>query len=263
MAGITQAVLSLSTPWAYLAVGSLALLEASAFVGLVIPGELAMLLGGFIAYQGRANVWVMVVAGVLGAVAGDSIGYELGRVVGPRLRRSRAGRWVGEQRWDRVDAYVKAKGGKAIFGGRFVGVLRAMVPTVAGVVGMPYRRFLLWNALGAVVWAPSLILTGYLVGASYVKVERVVARGSLAGAVALAAVAVALVGLGVLRRGRATTGGPDAGQQLGGDGDDGQARSRSGAEGADRSGDSVELPSLLSTVSDAEASGEGAVSQGR
>lgn len=146
MSSITSTLLGLASPWAYVAVGLLALLEASAFVGLVIPGELAMLLGGFIAHQGRASVWVMAVAGVAGAVAGDSIGYEVGRTVGPRLRRSRAGRWVGEERWGRADAYVKAKGGRAVFGGRFVGVLRAMVPTVAGVVGMPYRRFLLWNA---------------------------------------------------------------------------------------------------------------------
>lgn len=199
MSSITSTLLGLASPWAYVAVGLLALLEASAFVGLVIPGELAMLLGGFIAHQGRASVWVMAVAGVAGAIAGDSIGYEVGRTVGPRLRRSRPGRWVGEERWGRADAYVKAKGGRAVFGGRFVGVLRAMVPTVAGVVGMPYRRFLLWNALGAVLWAPSLIVTGYLVGASYVRVERYVARGSLAAAVLLAGVVV-LVALRARRR---------------------------------------------------------------
>lgn len=109
MSSITSTLVGLASPWAYVAVGLLALLEASAFVGLVIPGELAMLLGGFIAHQGRASVWMMAVAGVVGAIAGESIGYEVGRTVGPRLRRSRAGRWVGEERWGRADAYVKTR----------------------------------------------------------------------------------------------------------------------------------------------------------
>src|SRR5581483_7663687 len=113
---------NLASPWAYVLVGALALLEASAFVGLVVPGETALLVGGFVAYQGRADLWLMMAVAAVGAIVGDSIGYEVGRHLGPALRRSLLGLRVGEQRWARAEAYVERRGGRAVFLGRFVGV---------------------------------------------------------------------------------------------------------------------------------------------
>ncbi len=163
---------SLAGPVAYLVVAVLAALEASAFVGLFIPGELALLTGGYIAHQGNASLGLMMGVAVAGAIAGDSLGYEIGRRFGPALQASRLGRKVGAERWERAEAYLEAKGGRAIFAGRFVGVLRALVPAVAGATQMPYRRFLAWNALGAIIWAPGTVLAGYLAGSSYRRVER-------------------------------------------------------------------------------------------
>lgn len=144
----------LAGPVACLVVAVLAALEASAFVGLFIPGELALLTGGYIAHQGNASLGLMMGAAAAGAIAGDSLGYEIGRRFGPALQASRLGRKVGAERWQRAEAYLGAKGGRAVFAGRFVGVLRALVPAVAGATRMPYRRFLAWNALGAIIWAP-------------------------------------------------------------------------------------------------------------
>ena len=163
---------SLAGPIAYLVVAALAALEASALVGLFIPGELALLTGGYIAHQGNANLGVMMGVAATGAIAGDSLGYEIGRRFGPALQRSRLGRKVGAERWDRAEAYLEAKGGRAIFAGRFIGVLRALVPAVAGATRMPYRQFLAWNALGAVIWAPGTVFVGYLAGSSYKRVEH-------------------------------------------------------------------------------------------
>ncbi len=163
---------SLAGPVAYLVVATLAALEASAFVGLFIPGELALLTGGYIAHQGNASLGLMMGVAAAGAIAGDSLGYEIGRRFGPALQASRLGRKVGADRWQRAEAYLEAKGGRAIFAGRFVGVLRALVPAVAGATCMPYRRFLAWNALGAIIWAPGTVLAGYLAGSSYRRVER-------------------------------------------------------------------------------------------
>ena len=167
-----ESLSSLEGPTAYAIVAGLAALEASAFVGLFVPGELALLIGGYIAQQGHANVVIMMVLAAGGAIIGDSVGYEIGRRFGPALQRSRPGRRVGEERWRRAEEYVAAKGGRAILAGRFVGVLRALVPAVAGVTRMPYRRFLVWNALGAIVWAPGIVLAGYLAGSSYQRVEQ-------------------------------------------------------------------------------------------
>jgi len=179
VSGLLDTAARLASPWAYLILGLLAAAESAAFVGLAIPGETAMLLGGFLAYQGRVSLAVMMAAGAVGAVVGDSVGYQVGRVFGEPLKHSRLGRRVGEDRWAKGEAYLRAKGGRAVFLGRFVGLLRALVPALAGMSRMPYRTFLPWNAAGGVIWAPGFVLLGYLAGGSYQRVERAAGRASL------------------------------------------------------------------------------------
>ena len=179
MSGVLDAAARLASPWAYIVLGLLAAAESAAFVGLAIPGETAMLLGGFLAYQHRVSLPVMMAAGAVGAVVGDSVGYELGRLFGEPLKRSRLGRRVGDQRWAKGEAYLRAKGGRAVFLGRFVGVLRALVPALAGMSRMPYRSFLPWNLAGGIIWAPGFVLLGYLAGGSYRRVEQLAGRASL------------------------------------------------------------------------------------
>ena len=103
----------------------------------------------------------MIVVAVVCAIAGDSVGYEFGRKFGPALRRSRLGRWVGEHRWAKVDGFLHRHGGKAVLLGRLTAVLRALMPSMAGMSGMRYRTFLLWNAIGGLIWAPACVLLGY------------------------------------------------------------------------------------------------------
>src|SRR5215218_9232402 len=193
MSGVLDAAARLASPWAYIILGLLAAAESAAFVGLAIPGEAAMLLGGFLAHQGRVNLPVMIVAGAVGAVVGDQLGYEIGHLFGEPLKRSRLGRRVGQDRWARGEAYLRAKGGRAVFLGRFVGVLRALVPALAGMSRMPYRTFLPWNVAGGVIWAPGLVLAGYLAGRSYQRVEQLAGQASLL----LAAVLVLVGGVGL------------------------------------------------------------------
>ena len=168
----------LASPWGYVVVGLLTLLEASAMIGLVVPGEAALLVGGFLVSQGEADLGAMCAVGGVGAIVGDSVGYEIGRHLGPSLRRSRLGRWVGDERWKRAEDYLAKHGGRAVFFGRFVGVLRAMVPTIAGLSRMPYRRFLPWNVLGGLLWAPGFVLLGFLAGGSYHQVAEWAGRAS-------------------------------------------------------------------------------------
>ncbi|HJV09004.1 MAG TPA: DedA family protein, partial [Acidimicrobiales bacterium] len=176
--GVLERLADLASPWGYVIVGLLALLEAAAFIGLVVPGEAALLVGGFLASQGKAELPIMMVVGAVGAIVGDSIGYEIGKHLGPTLRRSRLGRWVGEERWAHAEDYLRRHGGRAVFLGRFIGVLRALVPTIAGLSGMPYRKFLPWNAIGGIVWAPGFVLLGYAAGGSYDKVATWAGRAS-------------------------------------------------------------------------------------
>jgi len=97
VSGVLDATARLASPWAYVVLALLAAAESAAFVGLALPGETAMLLGGFLTFQGHASLGWMMAAGALGAVAGDSVGYQIGRALGEPLKRSPLGRKVGEE----------------------------------------------------------------------------------------------------------------------------------------------------------------------
>jgi membrane protein DedA with SNARE-associated domain/membrane-associated phospholipid phosphatase len=200
VSGVLDTAASLASPWAYVVLGLLAAGESAAFVGLAVPGETAMLLGGFLAYQGRVNLAVMMVAGAAGAIAGDQVGYEIGRLFGEPLKHSRLGRRVGQDRWAKGEAYLRAKGGRAVFLGRFVGVLRALVPALAGMSRMPYHTFLPWNAAGGIIWAPSFVLLGYIAGGSWQRVERIAGRASLLLLALVVVVAVVVLGARFIAR---------------------------------------------------------------
>jgi membrane-associated protein len=149
--------------WLYLIAGGLAFAEAAILVGMVLPGETALLVAGVFCNPkyGNLNLGVMMIVAVVCAIAGDSVGYEFGKKFGPSLRRSRLGRWVGDRRWSAVDAFIHRHGGKAVLLGRLTALMRALMPSMAGMSGMRYRTFLLWNAIGGVVWAPGCVLLGY------------------------------------------------------------------------------------------------------
>jgi membrane protein DedA with SNARE-associated domain len=147
--------------WMYLIAGGLAFAEAAVLVGFVLPGEIALLVAGYFCRYGPLNVWVMAAVAVVCAIAGDSVGFEFGRHFGPPVRQSRPGQWVGEHRWSKVDAFLHKHGGKAVFLGRLTALLRALTPSMAGMSGMPYRTFLIWNAAGGLLWGAGCVFLGY------------------------------------------------------------------------------------------------------
>jgi membrane-associated protein len=149
--------------WLYLIAGGLCFAEASFLVGMVLPGETALLVAGVFCNEkyGDLNLGVMIAIAVFAAIAGDSVGYQFGKTFGPPLRRSRLGQWVGEHRWAKVDSFLHRHGGKAVLLGRLTALLRALTPSMAGMSGMRYRTFLTWNAVGGIIWAPGCVLLGY------------------------------------------------------------------------------------------------------
>ena len=197
MTGLLQSLLHVPAPVVLSAVAALVFGEAAVFLGFVLPGETAVLLGGFLASTGRVDVVELAVVVVVAAVVGDSVGYEVGKRLGPRLLRTRP----LERHQDRVDnarAFLDGRGASAIFVGRFTAFLRAVTPGLAGLSGMRYRRFLAWNAAGGLVWGVGCVVAGYAAGSSYEQVARYLGQG---GAVAAAAfVVVALVVWRVARR---------------------------------------------------------------
>ncbi|MCU1692722.1 MAG: associated protein [Frankiales bacterium] len=172
-----EGLLSVPAPLAYTLVALLVFGEAAVFVGFVLPGETAVVLGGVLASQGRLSLPTLLVLVVVSAVVGDSVGYEVGKRFGPRvlalapLQRHSA-------RLDAAQVFLRERGGVAVLLGRFTAFLRAVVPGLAGLSGMPYRRFLVWNALGGLVWGGGFTLLGYLAGDSYERLEKGIGRGS-------------------------------------------------------------------------------------
>jgi membrane protein DedA with SNARE-associated domain len=158
--------------WLYVIAGGLCFAEAAFLVGMVLPGETALLVAGVFAQRGVLNVWVMIVVAAACAIVGDSVGYEFGKKFGPGLRRSRLGVWVGEHRWAAVDGFLARHGGKAVLIGRLTALFRALVPSMAGMSGMRYRTFLAWNAVGGLIWAPGCVLLGYAFSSSLSTVGK-------------------------------------------------------------------------------------------
>jgi membrane protein DedA with SNARE-associated domain len=135
------------------------LLETSAFVGLIVPGDAVVVLSA----TGVTSVWSGVVLALIviaGALIGESIGYGLGRWFGPALQQSRFGRLLGDEQWDRGQRYVQRRGGPAIFLSRFIPVLHSTVPVIAGMSGFRYRTFLAWTAPACVLWASLYVTVG-------------------------------------------------------------------------------------------------------
>jgi membrane-associated protein len=197
ISSVVDEVLKLHGLAAYGLVGGLAFAEAALFVGFVLPGETAVLLGGVLANQHRVSLPVMIIVAVLAAIIGDSVGYEVGRHFGTRLLDSR----IFERRrrgLERGQQALRENGGRAVFLARFTAFLRAVMPGLAGAARMPYRRFLAFNAAGGLIWATGFTLLGYLVGAGYHTVENIAGRAS---EVILALVVLAVI-IFVIRRRR-------------------------------------------------------------
>ena len=151
--------------WAAFILGLLAMGESLLVVGIAIPATAIMLVVGGLVGNGTLDAGPVVFWGIVGAVIGDAISYYIGRLLGPRIIH----RWpLNKQRRAvaRARHFFYRYGMLSIFAGRFLGPLRAILPTVAGVMKMRHGRFQVANILSAIVWIPVMLLPGYLTGKS-------------------------------------------------------------------------------------------------
>ena len=160
--GLLEDVSNTLGAWTYLLVGAFAFAETGAFVGLVVPGETVMLLGGAVAGQGAIDVYLLIAIAWFAAWLGDTTSFFLGRRLGREfvLRHGpRVG--ISHERFEKVEDYFSRHGGKTIFIGRFISLVRAFAPFIAGSSGMRYRAFVPYSILGTGLWASAHILVGY------------------------------------------------------------------------------------------------------
>lgn len=195
----TILTLLLSEPaWVvYAVVGLVVLLEGAVPAGILLPGEATALIGGATVALGRTELLPMVLVVVAAAVVGDGLGFRMGRSTGPWLLRSRLLSSRRARLEDLRDGMAR-RGPFSLVAARWTAFVRTMVPALAGASGMSYRRFAVWNSLGAVTWGATSVVLGALAGRSYAEVQ-----GWLGGGGALLLVlALAAAGLVTLHRRR-------------------------------------------------------------
>ncbi|MFT4136466.1 DedA family protein [Microbacterium sp.] len=141
-------------------------LETSILIGLIVPGDTVVIVAGT-AVTSPTEGAVLVVAVIVGALIGESVGFLLGRWLGPKLRYSRLGARVGEHHWTRAERYLRRRGGPAIFLSRFLPVLHSLVPVTVGMSGFSYRRFLAWTTPACVLWAAVYVTAAALAADTY------------------------------------------------------------------------------------------------
>jgi membrane-associated protein len=176
---------------------ALALLVGAESMGVPLPGETALITAAIVSRDGSLQIELVIAIAAAAAIIGDNVGYLIGRRYGRRLF-TRPGRWETRRR-DALEAgqkFFDRHGAKAVFLGRFVAALRIWAAWIAGMTHMPWRSFLLWNALGGIVWAVTFGLVGYLAGEA---VARVIERVGVAAAV-LVVVAAGVAYLVIRRR---------------------------------------------------------------
>jgi membrane-associated protein len=196
---VIDAIQSLPPLAAYAMIAGLVFGEAAIFIGFLLPGETAVVLGGFLASTHELNIEALCVLVVLSAVLGDSVGYEVGKRFGPRIMTTKTFR-RHQSRLDAAARTLRERGGPAVFAGRFTAFFRAVMPGLAGVSRMRYPKFLLWNALGGLLWGVGFSLLGFFAGASYQKVAKDVGRGT--AVVIVAIVILLLIGFHIRRKRR-------------------------------------------------------------
>ncbi len=185
----------------YVLVGLGAFLETGAFVGLVLPGETVVILGGAVAGQGETSIVLTIGVVWLGALAGDSLSFLLGRRLGrgfllsygPKVR-------ITHERFARVEEYFSRHGGKTIVIGRFIGLVRALAPFVAGSSGMRYTYYLPFGVLGTGLWAAAFALIGYFASQSLDAAARTAGQGTLLFGIAVAVIVAIVAAVRFLRQ---------------------------------------------------------------
>jgi undecaprenyl-diphosphatase len=177
--GLLEDISNTLGAWTYLLVGVFAFAETGAFIGLVVPGETVMTLGGAVAGQGAIDVYLLIAIAWFAAWLGDTTSFFLGRRLGRGFVLRNGPRFgISNERFERVEDYFGRHGGKTIFIGRFIGLVRALAPFIAGSSGMGYRAFVPYSILGTGLWSSLHIVIGYLFSRSIETAAEYAGKGA-------------------------------------------------------------------------------------
>src|SRR5205085_2515070 len=146
--------------------------ESGLLVGFFLPGDSLLFTAGLLAYEGHLNLAIVMIGCFVAAVAGDQVGYVIGRRYGPAVFSRPDSRFFRQKNVERAQAYFEKNGPKTVVLARFLPVIRTFTPVVAGVGKMEYRKFVTFNVIGGFLWAGGVTSAGYLIGKSVPNIDH-------------------------------------------------------------------------------------------
>lgn len=159
-----------------LAIAAVIFAEGALLIGFFLPGDTLLIPAGIWAshHSNQLDVWLLLPTVIVASVLGYQVGYMVGSRAGPRVFKRSGGILFRADYIPRTEGFLKEHGGKSIIAGRFIAVVRTLLPIMAGVGKMPKRRFLFLNIVGAVFWSSALILGSYWIGKRIDNVDRLI-----------------------------------------------------------------------------------------
>lgn len=147
-----------------LIIGGIIFSESGLMVGFFLPGDTLLFSAGFLATAGKLPLFGVIAVITIAAIAGDNTGYEIGKRAGPRLFKKKDGLIFRQEYLQRAELFYEKHGGKTVLFARFIPIVRSFAPIVAGIGGMPRRRFVLYDLCGAFLWTIPIVMAGYWLG---------------------------------------------------------------------------------------------------
>lgn len=156
----------------YLGVFTIVFLESGLLIGFFFPGDSLLFTAGFLASQGFLDIKILISGCFVAAVLGDSIGYYIGYTIGPKIFKKDNSIFFHKKNLERAQKFYDKHGGKTIILARFIPVIRAFAPVVAGIGKMNYKKFVTYNLVGGVFWAIGVTAAGYYLGSLITDVDK-------------------------------------------------------------------------------------------
>jgi len=146
--------------------------ESGMLVGFFFPGDTLLLSAGIFAAQGKVNLAALLIVAAIAAIAGDNVGYQIGRSLGPKLFRKKDGLLFKQKYVVRSEKFFEKYGPKAMLLAHFLPIVRTFTPIVAGVGKMPRAKFALFDAIGDSAWAVIVTMLGYWFGSKIPNIDH-------------------------------------------------------------------------------------------
>src|SRR3989344_4361779 len=148
----------------YLGLFAIVFAESGILIGFFLPGDSLLFTAGFLASQGYLAIVPLIILLFIAAVLGDAVGYLFGKKVGPKIFSRPKSFWFRPSHIEKTKLFFERYGAKTILLSRFLPAVRTVAPIMAGIGGMRYRVFFIYNAIGALLWACGITLLGYFFG---------------------------------------------------------------------------------------------------